>query len=329
MSVPALRPAGTSPLPAAWSPPVNGGVIGLMPAASHGLGGPPRFDKYEATVFQPNQEVISTLKRKWWPRNCTWEEKPFKTGNYEWILQGSRWEPEVAVKYGGKQPNPWVGSYAGVTSPMLAGLVRQWPHKCTTVDVKFDLQGEGVFDYCYGVVDRIRSKCRSAPEVEKWIDPDGVRGNSAYFGSTQSGFRLCIYEKSKQLKTVKGIIVPDHIVRVEGRFKPRDRDQGVVMSKLTPEEFWATSRWGCAVFNELIGLSIDPITLPRHETLGDDASALAMMAQYLQPLRRLKEREGGWENLGLYLEALQDEAEELLRQRREPQKARNAAAKNR
>lgn len=328
MSGPGFSPGGTSPLPWLGSPPpFNGGVIGLARADAHGLGGPPRFDKYEATVYRPNDEVLQTLKERWAP-NTVWEDKPHTVSNYAYLRQGTRWEPELAIKWGGQQPNPWVQSNAGVVSPALAKIVREWPHKVTTVDVKFDIQGEGAFEYAWAVVNRIRTAQRIVPKAKGHGDIDGIDGRTVYVGSNQSPFRLTIYEKSKQLRAVKGLIVPDNIVRIEGRFRPQTKEQGIAMAKLDPVQFWATVKYGREIFEELVKEAIEPVQLPRNQPPADDVAMVNMLAMYLKAVRRVKEREGGWENFGAYLGHLEDEAEEVVRERQTKIRTRNEAAKH-
>ena len=308
-------------------PPFNGGVMNVPDEGSLGLGGPPRFDKYEATVFRPDREVLQTLQERW-ASNTHWVETPHKVSNYGFLRTGTRWEMELGVKYGGSQPHPWVQSNLGTASPKLAGIVREWPHKVTRVDVKFDIQGEGAFEYAVSVADEIR---RQQPIVAKMTvmgDVDGIDGRSVYIGSGASLFQCNIYEKSKQLFVKKNIVVPDNIVRIEGRFKPQTKEQGIAMAKLEPEEYWASVRLGRQIFESLSKRQIPRLQLPQHQTQGDDASAVSMLAQYLKVCDRLQVREGGWEKFGAYLGHLRDEAEELARERSSKIRTRNDVAKS-
>lgn len=320
--------AGTSPLPRATShPPINGGVIELAAADAHGIGGPCRLDKYHATVYLPVSEVIQELKARWHP-STDWIDQPFTGGNYARLLRGRRWEDEVQVKYGGQQHWPNVASKLGPLTPVVATLIRQWPHRVTRADAKIDIQGPGAFDWLVEVANKIRSKQRIVPKVREIRDLDGIEGRSVYIGSSDSEFECCIYDKTLQMLHAKRTVIPPHIVRVEGRYRPNSKEAGMAAAKLKSVDYFGVSGWGREFYEAISGEAIEPVPIPRNGAGTLEMSLLAMVAQYRKHLELLVEREGSWAKAGEYLEYLVPEAEELVRDRMEKQRSRNAAVKN-
>lgn len=308
------------------SPPLsNGGVIEKEIEDFQSLGGPPRFDAYRATIFAPQREVLADLRRRTAAYAGEWKTEPHTSGGYAYLLIWDRWERELAVKHGGEQPYLNINSSAGGTSPFVAAFAKQWPHKVTRADVKFDLQGDWqeIADRALKVAERQRR----TPDLDWVIDHNGVKGNSLYIGSNKSEFQCIIYDKTRQLRNVKRLgNVPENIVRCEGRWRYKKKERGMAAAKLKPVDYFAQSKMARDIYEELAGEALDPIKLPYADKDSLNNRLITMLAQNRATVLELVEQEGSWQAAGEYLECLMPEAETRREEWLRAQKLRNEAA---
>ena len=158
---------------------------------------------------------------------------------------------------------------------------------------------------------RIANRQRIVPEIKRITDPHGVKGDTLYIGSSKSAGQWCIYEKTKQLRSVKGVIVPDNIVRPEFRYRPPSKEAGRAAAKLKPVDYFAVSKMTREIYEELSGDAIEPVKLPRNKANSLQASLITMLATYGRSLEELVEQEGSWAAAAEYLECLMPEAQAL------------------
>lgn len=245
-------------------------------------------------------------------------------GNYAFLTTAKMWETEVAIRHGGKQPFPNVSNVAGNAAPKVAEFCQQWEHRVTRADVKIDIEGD--FEEVCERLTAIANRQRIVPQLHYHRDLHGVDGDTLYIGSRKSQFQFCVYEKTKQLRTVKRMIVPDNIIRIEGRYRPPSKQAGIDAGKLKPVQYFAVSKLAREIYEEIAGEALDPIKVFRNGGGNREAALMAMLAQYGPHLKAVVEEQGGWDKMGEWLECLMPEAENLRAMWMDAQHQRQQAA---
>jgi Replication initiation factor len=175
---------------------------------------------------------------------------------------GIRWNKELRDAYIDLQ---------GPESPRLIAACRElsstvkprdpWPQcfRTNRIDGAIDVDAPGVFEEAVQLARQAHATLYGdkpeslRPKIDQrgdWENPE--KGRTLYIGSRQS-ILLRIYEKGKQLASVKGIKdASPHLVRIEVEAHPQDA-AAFIAHNWTPLEVIATSRIAIEVVSALLG----------------------------------------------------------------------------
>lgn len=254
-----------------------------------------RFDWYSATVRDDSVRVPALVEVLSLDLAASAvDDGPGRFGYAsETILRGDAGDVLARVWHGGRQLWPSVHGSGSSAPGVAASLRAHWTHKVTRCDSAQDYDGEDAWERIYPVAlalaDERHLRVSQAGDWHRGID-----GRTLYIGSRKSPVFARIYEKGKQLG------VSSTWVRVELQVRP-NRDTGLRVAQMEPEEVWGLSIWARELLGRLEGVDV-PRVVMRTGSQGDDGRALGtLIHQYGAVISRLRGRLGSDEAVGLYL----------------------------
>lgn len=265
-----------------------------------------KFDWYQATIEAPPNWLAGALQEHFqgvWedtkprngydecrnlkrcPRACnTWAENSDET-----ILQlmtGSRYE------------HPHVLS-SGQNAPDVAELLRGMPfrHAVTRADAAEDLQAPGWFEQALDTCLEVALKEKVRPYRAGDWDSD-CKARTLYVGSPSSSIRLRLYEKGIEMRERHKVEAPTDWIRIEVQLRPSDKVLKQVVSRSTPEEVFACTRWTKQIAGRLLSIEAPRMSLGTRYRLDDlERSEYFLFKQYGGILLKLAEKYGGGDAL--------------------------------
>lgn len=265
-----------------------------------------RFDWYQATIAD-NAEGVAAWSKSVWPDGIIRPCKP-KNGTAHAFQMCLGELVVMTAMWGGGMEGHGVNIFAsGCDAPFFAEQVRRkWPtHRVTRADVAMDFNGVGAWDWGFallkGIAEEFKLKTRHEGDYHRAED-----GRSFYLGGRQSVVRGVIYEKGKQIPELG---MP-HLVRIELRIFPKDRESGELVGFVAPAKLYGCSKWSAALGAYLSSdESMERVVIGTRWTKSDRARAVrALVKQYGGILGELCGELGGWDEVGLHLGEMVREA---------------------
>jgi hypothetical protein len=218
-----------------------------------------RFDWYAASVqcrednfieafleAFPGCEMVASRGAKQYQRGVTFKDND--TG-----------ESLGELSFGGNQGAVPFFEVRGFHSHEVALFVRRvFPvHRVSRLDVCLDFDQPGLYDRLYPVLSEVAKAHKVKPT--SFNDNFPEEGRSLQLGAKSSEVVCTMYEKGKQMASVKGVTdaSPDW-VRVEFRIRPHSR-QKALYAALEPWECLGGAKWGRSVTMALSGCAPSPI----------------------------------------------------------------------
>jgi hypothetical protein len=245
---------------------------------------PPAFDWYAATVEAPERRVIHYLAER-----LQVDEMPrLARGRYGFAhgTELRRRDRRVATVFGGgHNPEPFAEASSEDAVELAAALrSATFGHRVSRVDAKVDVPSASAYDVLASKLIEYARSGRAAVNVTG--DPDKrltVRG-----GAASSPFVMYCYDKAEEQGWADR-----EALRVESRWRPRDRADKQRASGVEAADVFGQARWGREYAENVLALSALPPP-PRQARTGDlDRALMALARQYGPTLDELLSRCGG------------------------------------
>jgi hypothetical protein len=223
---------------------------------------PSQFDYYECTltgVFDP-EIVVQSLGGAGsarpgpahlnYPASFTWD---LASGGSVQIWYGASLEVHVVLS-------------SGACDELVSVVRRRWAHRVSRSDVAKDYDFEGSFEELYKPLEKLGHEQRpnrvGSETVGDWLRAEN--GRTLYLGAKKSRWLCRIYEKGHEQRSKH----PDqefslNWTRVEVQARPRGAADKEAMSRMSPDEVFASTRFGAAVLGHLDGTAHTPLPLKR------------------------------------------------------------------
>lgn len=259
-----------------------------------------RFDAYHGNVWEGRfDHVAQHIARKVGGR----VERARPRGRYGIVLE---------VK-DGMHPIGWVADDPANGTVYFEFKGARTPDVVQAIGSSFDPQTRNVSradvceDYCepgaharlVGLIDQHKRDNRVKSEAI--IPRDGDRGQTVYWGSTQSALLLRCYEKGKQAENLH--LGRPHWARVELQCRPAKSAQKHLAASLDPLAFWGFGRWTRNVAQALTGLELQRFAPPQ-EAPQFDRTTRYIANTFRRHFEEMLADFGDWECIGRELEAI-------------------------
>lgn len=255
------------------------------------------FDWYQATVNDKPQAVIDWLLREYPDASIKTAKPKNGASNAMQLCRGDC----VLVQFiwGGGMPEGLINIWASGSDAHLFAkhMRRRYPltHRVTRADCAVNFDGVGAWEFYsnWGLAlsDKHKIKVEHVGDFHR-----GESGRTLYIGSKHSVVRLVIYEKGKQIPEI-GL---PNMVRVELRVSPGDRESGINVGMLKPQDLYKCSSWsleaGEFLFSEQ-GWERVVIGTKWNKSDAERARS-AFLKQYSGILGEWMSELGGWDALG-------------------------------
>lgn len=224
------------------------------------------------------------------------------------------------VKHGAELVG-WVGhdqdldtayfEFKGETTPDTSGAIRtHWPdHTVSRLDSCEDYDAPGAFRQLVSLFDRVKD-----PRVQSQaITPrDGDRGETIYWGSTQSRVMVRCYEAGKMKDRVH--FNRPQWARAEAQIRPGKSVEKMLAARITPLAAWGFAAWTQRAAQELSQCDVArfaPDTTP--PTF--DRTTLYVARAFRRHFEQMRLDLGDWVCIGREIEAVwaEDDASKLAR----------------
>jgi hypothetical protein len=264
-----------------------------------------RFDYYAATISAPPLEVVNVLLDKLGADDFK-QSKGLHGYQAKFDLVDREHQVMARVLGGGTNPNPNAWAEGDRTSKFVDVVREVWPkqHRVTRFDTCLDFDAPGAFERLLPLVMTVQQD-----HAISWrpvgFPPEGVElgpdtGRTVYLGSPKSPVMVRFYEKGKQLRSKGGPEV-DAIsrdwVRLEVQARPH-KEMKIYAASKKPEDVWRFSRWSKDLAERVLEVDLPKLDT-NFRTPTDDARAFFYLIQQYGPLlKRLKDKEGTWANVG-------------------------------
>lgn len=224
------------------------------------------------------------------------------------VVRGTR--KLCTASWGGNTGDRVLLEGSGENAAPVASLVRsEWPdHLVTRADVAEDFDEPEAFNILshmmLSIADQYRLKTDHRGDWHRCEN-----GRTLYVGSRKSPVYGRLYEKGCEQRS-KGIspTASTDWVRLEIEVKPKRHEARKNLATVEPDDFMRCSEWTREVSRLLFGSSLTAITgLGTIKRQSDHERALAaLVKQYGNHLKALKDDEGSWCAVGRVLGALID-----------------------
>lgn len=232
-----------------------------------------RFDAYAATIEAEPADVAGNIAARFpasWAELCT----PRYGYHHAQKLSYAGDTALLMHRTHGQVPECHV-AVQGLWSPDLAAGIRldHPDHSVARADSCLDLQQPDLWDWLVPIaIDLATANGCRIDQAGDWITPAGIaNGRTLYIGSPSSATRIRIYEKGKQLRTLR--LDPDaplDWLRVEVQARPQ-KDAKRRFASATPEEVFAASKVATQLLSIITGRQVDHLPAGHVRRPGTDA----------------------------------------------------------
>jgi hypothetical protein len=271
-----------------------------------------RFDWYAATIPQDPNVVILTLSSVLDAEVRSSKGMHGYTQGFEFV------HPERGViarclsgGNRGAHPHAWA---SGDDTDKFVQVVREtFPdHEVTRFDSAEDFSSPGIFESLRSTLRNVAVEHRlKFPCIEDTLNPS--EGRTQYIGSRKSPQFARLYEKGKQLQSMRmpnaatvinpstgEIISSEDWTRLELVVRP-EKTGRIIAATATPEQAWGFTDWTQHLAKDAFLLECERVFTRQHKYSEDDKALAWMISQYGNMLTRQAISKGGFDNLGLHI----------------------------
>lgn len=270
-----------------------------------------RFDWYEPTLLEVRPSVAVGFVKELLG-SCDEEMVTPKRG-YDHAVRLQRPDDvSVQVWWGGRNIHPHCVFTSDFSDEAVPVLRSQFPiHQVSRVDVCEDIDiGEETWEWLSGKV--LKSADEHGVSVKHVGDfHRSIEGRSLYEGATTSEVRARLYEKGREIQgrfppEYRGVLKrsgwTDTLCRLEFQVRPSSKVSKLCLASLQPSDCIGFARWARDLWVDVSGECVPVIDREIGKKPSDeDRVFYAMLHQYGKMLRRLRDRLGGWDCVGLQI----------------------------
>jgi len=272
------------------------------------LASPARFDWYQASAFTDVttlRGILSEVKP-----GAEWENLERVPHGYDFGWRLSDGDGRIVdVWHGSKHAHPHFVSSGAVAHDVSELIRAELPgkHAVSRADPCMDFLGESSYDLLQDKFVQVAS------ERKIKLDTRGdhllyKQGRTVYLGAESSNVRARVYDKAFELRAkfqpFPDVLetIPEHLARLEAQVRPKGAAAKLAAGSASPVELFGSADWLRYLMQHVAGLDLEPFQAsPVWRKSDDDRAYAAMLTQYGNLLRRMRENLGSAECVGLQI----------------------------
>lgn len=274
-------------------------------------------DWYAATIKASENNVLSVLKSEY---GTDVKDISGKNGYEDGI--------QFLNKFGDVEVTMFTGGNNGASPHVFASSDRaikfreicrsEWTnnHEVTRIDVCEDFDG-GFEEMSEQLLTLANKKNLYIDQRGDWIRKNSKQGRTLYLGATTSPVRCRLYEKGKQLAeafTNTGLLPPKgfpiQMVRLEAQVRPV-KHQRKVAAVCELKDIWGYSKWLQEVAKNVLETDAMRCSADAFRSTDRERALQFLVKQYGKTLSLKANELGSWGEVGLLLEKMYNEYEEV------------------